>query len=214
MPLTGRQQRVYRPLVEAAWAACCRSGAPTEAAAARLRADRIARERWYRSQLHACLGIWTTKQLVGLPAFRRLMAHFEAIVGESFYWQQQLATAEERSIREVFRLFLQQHAEDLRAMISKEGTLPTDEAVLEYIEATAWNMFSQGIRGLGRRRSDDFEGMASRLPIANLKSGELLRLKMALDIALRRWRRDHPSHPSHRSHVRDIIIADEVATYA
>jgi hypothetical protein len=214
VPLTGRQQRVYRPLVEAAWAACCRAGAPTEAAAARLRADRIAKDKWYRAQLHACLGIWTTKQIRGLPAFRRLMAHFEALVGESFYWQQQLATGDERQIRESVRLFLQSSADDLRAMIGKDGTVPTDEAVTEYIEVTAWNMFSQGIRGLGHRRCDDIEGAESRLPLAALKPGELLRLKMALDTALRRWRKNHPSHPSHRSHPRTTSIASEIATYA
>lgn len=214
MPLTGRQQRVYRPLVEAAWAVSCRREAPTELAANRLREDRVAKNTWYRSELHACLGIWTTNQIRGLTQFRRLMAHFEALVGESFYWQEQLYTGQERSIRESFRLFLDRHAEELRHMIAKEGTLPTDEAVTEYIEVTAWNMFSQGIRGYGQRRCDDVEGMESRLPLADLKPYELLRLKMALDTALRRWRKDHPSHPSHRSHPRTTSIAHEVAYYA
>lgn len=211
MPLTGRQQRVYRPLVESAWAAYCRHEAPTELAAQHLREDRFARDKWYRSEIHACLGIWTTKQVRGLSSFRRLMAHFEALVGESFYWQQQLATGDERQIRESVRLFLQRNAEDLRSMIAKDGTVPTDEAVTEYIEVTAWNMFSQGIRGYGHRRSDDIEGMESRLSLADLKTGELLRLKMALDTALRRWRRDHPSHTSHP---RTTIIAHEVAHHA
>jgi len=209
--MTGRQQRVYRPIVEAAWAAHCRAEAPTEAAAARLRADRIAKDKWYRSQLHACLGIWTTGQVSSLGQFRRLMAHFEAQVGESFYWQQQLATGQERSVRKSFELFLREHGEELRHMIAKEGTLPTDEAVIEYIEVTAWNMFSQGIRGLGHRRCDDIEGMESRLPLADLRSGELLRLKMALDTALRRWRERTGGLPAP---ARRFLIADEVANYA
>ena len=211
MSLTGRQQRVYRPLVGAAWAAHCRTEAPTEAAANRLRDDRIARDKWYRGQLHKCLGIWTTNQIHGLGSFRRLMAHFEALVGESFYWQEQLATGEERSIRESFRLFLTHHVEEMRRMIAREGTLPTDEAVTEYIEVTAWKMFSQGIRGYGHRRSDDIEGIYSRLPLSELRVGELLRLKMALDTALRRWRERTGGlpAPAHR-----FLIFDEVAEHA
>ncbi len=71
----------FRPIVQRAWEAhCAVAGNPHVG-------DKIAREEWYREQLHACLGVWTTKQCNPVRDFERLMAHFEGIASDGIKWQ-------------------------------------------------------------------------------------------------------------------------------
>jgi hypothetical protein len=89
--LSSAQQGRYRPLVAKAWdKAAGREGWSLF--------DRAARDAWYRKQLVEVLGIYTTKQADQKRDFETLMAHFEAICGDSLYWQLRLATGNKRRV--------------------------------------------------------------------------------------------------------------------
>jgi hypothetical protein len=78
MTWTPKQQGIYRRLVTAAWKKHAGGNGIAEK-------DKPAKERWYRKQLHAELGVWTTKEL-SQNDFAKACATFEAIIGESIYW--------------------------------------------------------------------------------------------------------------------------------
>jgi len=69
-------------MVTRAWEATCKANSGTVR-------DRVARELWYRGELIECLGKDSTKTASQTRDFERVMSHFEAILGDSIYWQMQ-----------------------------------------------------------------------------------------------------------------------------
>ena len=95
--LTPWQNKTYRPLVEKAWRAHCGRTAGSDLM------DKVARDQWYRKQLMAGSGVYTTKQIgpQDAQAFDGLCLHFATIacdMEQIAYW----STAEER--RALWRL--------------------------------------------------------------------------------------------------------------
>lgn len=58
--------------------------------------DEIAEDKWYREQLMAALGIYSTKQAAASKYFAKLCAHFEQIAGHSCYWTVRAELGEDR----------------------------------------------------------------------------------------------------------------------
>ena len=80
MSFSPRQQGKVRPLVTAAWRAICKANnQPVK--------DPTERDLWYRAELLEAIGKDSTKTAGQTRDFERCMAHFEAIVGDSIYWQ-------------------------------------------------------------------------------------------------------------------------------
>lgn len=82
MPLKGRQQAIYRPLVKSAWVVYChRIGWPSE--------DRTPLDAWYRKNLVDALGIYTTKEIATREQFDAVCLHFATVAGDQDqidYW--------------------------------------------------------------------------------------------------------------------------------
>lgn len=89
--LDGKQNRIYRPLVDAAWRVHCGRTAGADLT------DKIAKDRWYRKALLDAAGIHTTKEIRqnDTTSFEALCLHFAVIACDAeqiAYW----STAEER----------------------------------------------------------------------------------------------------------------------
>lgn len=110
--LSPGQQGRYRPLVAQAWLKTCQRELWPPS-------DRARQNTWYRQQLVAALGIYSTTQAGNTGDFEVLMAHFEAIAGGSLYWQLRLANGDKRRL-----LF------HLRRMLRR---IPADDAYLQAI---------------------------------------------------------------------------------
>jgi hypothetical protein len=82
--MTPRQQGIFRTLVKRAWEKAVAAHGWKFANATQ---ERAAKDAWYRSQLHDELGVFTTKQLSAHDDYAKLCAVFEALVGDSIYWQ-------------------------------------------------------------------------------------------------------------------------------
>lgn len=81
MALTRKQQtKSYRPLVGRAWRAYCYRECITDSTDA-------SKEDWYRAELLKACGVNSSTLLDPRAGFERAMAWFEAIVGDSTYWQ-------------------------------------------------------------------------------------------------------------------------------
>ncbi len=137
MSFTRRQQTLYRPLVDNAWA--------RHAALERLaQGSKIERDAWYRDQLQKVAGITSTTQANRTTHFGELMAHFEAIVGESIYWQTQLAESRLRRVRFALNKLCREH-----------------EVEESYVAGIALQMF--GTRDLPRLGPDQLEAIITAL---------------------------------------------------
>jgi hypothetical protein len=102
MSFSTREQGIYRPLVTGAWEThCAAEGIDPK--------DKIAKDAWYRAQLHECLGVWTTKQCNPTAHFRKACAHFEAIIGKSIFWQMQVAGGDIRTARHGLQTLAEEH---------------------------------------------------------------------------------------------------------
>jgi len=80
--LTGREQGVFRLLLEKAWRAHCTKAHQDPK-------SKDAREAWYRAELVASVGVYTTKQIKTAEGFDRLCLHFATLSGEQEqidYW--------------------------------------------------------------------------------------------------------------------------------
>ena len=92
---TPGQQRKYRPLVEAAWTKHCElerlPASPADD-------DNKAFRSWYEEELQEATGKPSTTFCDRKRDFTRAMAHFEAIVSESIYWQCRLYGEDARRI--------------------------------------------------------------------------------------------------------------------
>ena len=89
--LTRPQQSKYRPLVQRAWRAHCTKTGCNPAADG-------AYETWYRQQLLAACGVYTTKQASPTRDFDSLMSHFGQIAGDN-YWVARTAQGDEIRLR-------------------------------------------------------------------------------------------------------------------
>ena len=83
MALSHTQQVMFRTLVAKAWQAFCKA----EHLDPR---DRVAMDTWRRQQMHAAVGVFSTKDASKTRDFVPLMARFEIILGEDIYWQGRL----------------------------------------------------------------------------------------------------------------------------
>lgn len=91
---TPGQQKHYRPLVDQAWEAHCKRDS-----AARNAADKDAAKRaWYEDELKAATGKTSSVHCDRKRDFTHAMAHFEAIVGDSIFWQMRLYGDDARRI--------------------------------------------------------------------------------------------------------------------
>lgn len=92
--LRGKQHAIFRPLKTAAWVLFCVRGDATVT-------DKAAQDAWYRKQLMASLGVYSTKQLATAADFDALCLHFATLAdddGQIAYW----SGADER--RAMYRL--------------------------------------------------------------------------------------------------------------
>lgn len=88
--------RYYRPQIDRAWFAHCRRNNLDVG-------NDTAQDLWYRKELVAALGVYTTKQCDRKKDFETLMAHFEAIEGCSIQWQMKLASGDHRRLLHLVR---------------------------------------------------------------------------------------------------------------
>lgn len=111
---TPKQQGLFRPLVEAAWQkhfaahpACLWASSQPSLALESFRPsvapdpktiEKRARRYWYESELLHATGKKTTKACDAKRDFTKAMAHFEALIGESIYWQLKLHGDDARRI--------------------------------------------------------------------------------------------------------------------
>jgi hypothetical protein len=87
--MTPSQNKVFRPLVKAAW---------------QRQSPGVAQDHFYRAELITEFGIWSTSELpTPIPAaqFDRLLLHFAQLAGDE-YWLGRLAASQER--RALWRL--------------------------------------------------------------------------------------------------------------
>lgn len=96
------QQVIYRKLVKRAWSAYCASNHTSEK-------DKLARDRWYRATLHEAAGVYTTKDCNKKGDFERAMAGFEAVIGDSIYWQTRADEGPLRRARNALAKLMRQH---------------------------------------------------------------------------------------------------------
>lgn len=74
--LTHAEQATYRPLVERAWRHHCEvMGHDPD--------DRLARETWYRAQVHGATGHWSTREVSPGEEFQALLRRFRLLVSEA-----------------------------------------------------------------------------------------------------------------------------------
>lgn len=131
------EQRLFRPLVDKAWA---RYSALERVAPG----SKIERDAWYRAQLQKVAGITSTTQANRTTHFGELMAHFEAIVGDSIYWQTQLAESRLRRVRWALDKVCREH-----------------DVEENYVAGIALQMF--GTRDLSRLGPDQLEAIIAAL---------------------------------------------------
>ncbi len=83
MAFSTKQQIMFRTLVARAWKAHCK--------AERLDpANGAAMDTWRRQQMHAAVGVFSTKDASKTRDFVPLMARFEVILGEDIFWQRRV----------------------------------------------------------------------------------------------------------------------------
>jgi hypothetical protein len=124
MSFSRKQQGIYRPLVDAAWA----REAP---ALGLLPADRPA---WYRGHLSALFGVETTKALSPTSDFEIACAHFETLADDGTHWAQRLSTGHTRRLLHLVRRHCGGHADPvsyLRGIAAQAWHTTPDEIDLE-----------------------------------------------------------------------------------
>ena len=84
MSFSPRQQGPFRALVKSAWDAHCKASAIPVRPWRKTDAEA---DTWYRDQLRECLGTETTAACDRGRDYDTVMAHFEALIGESYEWQ-------------------------------------------------------------------------------------------------------------------------------
>ena len=99
---TTAQQVIYRPLVEAAWSAFCRQTQTDPK-------DKPARRVWYELHLVAATGQTTTTECNRRNHFEEAMREFEAVAGESIYWQRRADEGDMRRARHGLQEFCREH---------------------------------------------------------------------------------------------------------
>jgi hypothetical protein len=123
------QQGLYRPMVWAAWERhCALTNSPfTDHDSPSFRA-------WYEAELEAATGETSTTKLDRKRDFTDAMAHFEALVGESIFWQMRQHGDDARRIAFNLREIVQQNDVDevyMRAMARRMLRIPDDEPLPE-----------------------------------------------------------------------------------
>lgn len=120
----------FRPMVEAAWQRSCALD-PTLLQGV----DKDATKRaWYEAELEAATGETSTTKLDRKRDFTDAMAHFEALVGESIFWQMRQHGDDARRIAFNLREIVQQNDVDevyMRAMARRMLRIPDDEPLPE-----------------------------------------------------------------------------------
>jgi hypothetical protein len=89
--LSGRQNFLFRPRVQAAWLEHCRLGNLDPA-------DRLGKDRWYRKELVEHFGIYTTKEIQSADQFGQICLHFATIAGDMAMISRFSADAERRAM--------------------------------------------------------------------------------------------------------------------
>ena len=121
MRISRRQQGMYRPLVDKAWAIHAeRQGLAVN--------SRMAKDEWYRCTLLDTIGVYTTIEANGTTDFEQLMLAFWEIVGDAkqiSYWSE----AVERRLKWLI---------DQR--LKKLGFVPHSKAANAYIHGIAHHM--------------------------------------------------------------------------
>jgi hypothetical protein len=91
MSFSRAQQGPFRQLVEHAWSVECKQ-------TRRDPLDKAARRFWYEEQLLAACGQRSTSDCNHTRDYEAAMAHFEALAGDSFYWQLRQYSGDRRRI--------------------------------------------------------------------------------------------------------------------
>lgn len=96
MSFTRKQQGHFRTLVEQAWTKIAKADGLNPK-------DATAKRGWYETQLEIATGKRTTKECDARRDFEAAMAHFETLVGDSFYWNHRVYGADHRRLIHVIR---------------------------------------------------------------------------------------------------------------
>jgi hypothetical protein len=143
-------------MLKRAWAAhCSRTRTP--------RNDEIAYDRWYRAELHKCLGIYTTKQANRKGDFEKAMAHFEEIAGDSIEWQLKYYSGDARRVLHSIREICAEH--------------DIDET---YMRGVARLALSHPDPDAPVRSREEIESFDSLPDVSSLKVAQLIKVKQAL----------------------------------
>lgn len=127
----------FEPMVSAAW--------DRERALKNLPPEPFDREHnpahraWYEAELEAVTGETSTTKLDRKRDFTDVMAHFEAIVGESIFWQMRQHGDDARRIAFNLREIVQQNDVDevyMRAMARRMLRIPDDDPLPELAKMT------------------------------------------------------------------------------
>jgi len=110
-----QQVKVYRPMVKRAWAAYSRSQGIHPK-------DKIAWNAWYRATLHEGVGVYSTCQCNPGADFENAMAAFEAVIGDSIYWQLKAAGGPLKRTRHALDQLMREHyiEEDYVSGVSRQ----------------------------------------------------------------------------------------------
>ncbi len=123
---TPRQQGIFRPLVQRAWASYCeREG--------REAGNRTERDNWYRGELLTVIGVDSTKDCDQVRDFDSIVAHF-AILANDAFWIDRTSKASEirmrywigRRLSDLDKLTNQEHHWDYVVGIYRHMNLPAD----------------------------------------------------------------------------------------
>ncbi|MDD5349265.1 MAG: hypothetical protein PHQ12_03545 [Chthoniobacteraceae bacterium] len=92
MSFSPGQQGKYRPMRDRAW----QKHAEREGLNP---GDRKAKDTWYRAELVECIGVDTTTHCNQGRDFETVMAHFEEIIGEDFFWNLRVHQGDTRRLQ-------------------------------------------------------------------------------------------------------------------
>lgn len=120
MGFSRAQHGLFRPLVIKAWQVHCKANAMNAR-------DLAAKNAWYREELRTASGKTSSADLDQTRAFEKVMAHFEAIAGDSIHWQMRLFRGNARRILHQINQISREHDldEDYLRAIAKQA-LQTD----------------------------------------------------------------------------------------
>lgn len=158
MSFSPSQQGIFRPMVNAAWSAVCRTSG-------RDPKDKIAKREWYECELLEATGYSSTSACNSRGDFEAAMAHFEEISGESITWQMRRHNGDRRrlifAIREICQKFdfSEEYAAGVAAQATRQST-----ANLDRLDGVQLLAVLRALKIQGRRHQQAEKSLAENEP--------------------------------------------------